>query len=495
MLKDKKIEITVLLATLLVKVVCYFLFIHGASKNITFSSFFIQSPDHGEYVQPIDNFIEYGNYSLSPTGEPYAGRLPGFVFPYIVFRFFFSESASNFLLGLFMLAFSLYVMYLLANRLRQMQIHYLLIFGAIIGLEVLPYYWSWNWTLHPMWLSGACVIAAICFLLKWMDSGNTRHLAVAGFYLAWLFMMRGYTFLFMPFVGVVLCVKWYRAKEAFSKLVAQVLIFTTPFLVFETAWIIRNYVSLARFIPLQTAFVPGGNNQYSEYGYYSATKYSMMELRKLIDCWGGDNFWYFKGADMKWFMDSADATPAKAQFKQVVLDAIPDSMLTRLKHDVLYSYSIKLTTSAHDSIEALIVSKSHLLREQFLSKAKLYHVFVAPANRIKNLVLKNPVQDWPGPSFANSSLLQKLIRLASLTLYAITLLLFVVLSLLKFRAILNNERWLLLFLMSIAIPVTFGWFVNTTHFCYLIPSYVSAFTLNLFILAHVFRESRTRRVS
>lgn len=35
--------------------------------------------------------------------EPYAGRLPGFVFPYIVFRAIFSEITANILLGCFIL--------------------------------------------------------------------------------------------------------------------------------------------------------------------------------------------------------------------------------------------------------------------------------------------------------------------------------------------------------------------------------------------------------
>lgn len=472
------------LGILLLKFIYYFLFIKGDVRASIPNCMFIENPDRYEYLDPIDNYLEHGTYSLFPGGAPYAGRLPGFIFPYMLFRTVFGALISNWLLGFFILGMSILASLKLTNLLYSLTSSVFYTAAGLLGIEVLAYYWHWDWTLHPNSLAISCLIIAITQMYHYFQSGKMGSLFIAGCMLAWVFMLRGFTFMFIPVTLLVLFIFMMRNQYAYKKMLYHGLVFCSSVIVFESAWIVRNFISLQAFIPLQTSFVPGSPRLNADYGYTSSTKPSMMKLRELISCWGGDNFWYFKQADMKWFMTEADQTPASQQFKPVVFSGgISASDLEELKRDVIMSYKKDLNLSAHDSLEKRIVEKSKYLEAEFMNYNGSYNYFVAPFNRIANMLIKNPTQDWPGPSFNESNSLKKLLQLISVAIFSFSIVAFSILLVLKTKTIFKNDLLLLLTLYTFSIVITFGFLINTTHYVYFMQGYVPAVILIILLIS------------
>lgn len=482
-------NLLIVLSILLVKILLYLIFVN---KNITplyGNSIFIDNPDRSEYIAPIDNYIDGGIYSLSFQGSPYAGRLPGYVFPYILFRFVFSQNSSLILLGIFTVLISVVASFKLFKMITKHTASNTAGIISLIALEFLPYYWHWDWTLHPNSLSASCLIIAICFLHQFLSQQNKRDLFYAGFFLAWLFFLRGFTFLFIPITIPVLYFFMKKNQYTFKKTLICLSLFISPLLFSETAWISRNFITLNQFIPLQTSFVPGANSSNGEYGYGSFTKYSMTKLRELINCWGGDNFWYFKNADLNWFASKDSPVSAKDQFSDKIFsEKLSPADLEELRHAVSYSFNHDLSLTQHDSIEKIIVQKSLELKDEFMKSHAAYFYFVAPFMRLNNFLLKNTTQDWPGLAFKDSPIWKKILKLLSLFIYGSSLVTVLTLIIIKFKSILHQCLSLLLMLYTFCIILTFAFVINSAHYSYYIFGYVPSVILILTVITPLIRE-------
>ena len=271
-------------------------------------------------------------------------------------------------------------------------------------------------------------------------------------------------------------------------------LFLSPLLFSETAWISRNYISLHEFIPLQTSFVPGANSSNGEYGYGSYTKYSMTKLRELINCWGGDNFWYFKNADLKWFASTETELSAEEQFsKKIFSEKLDPASLNDLRMAVSFSFRKNLSQAQHDSIEKLVVQKSTELRNEFMRAHTLYFYFVAPIMRLNNFLIKNTTQDWPGLAFKDSPIWKKSLKLLSLLIYTTSILLMTILFILRSKNILKQSFLLLLSLYSICIILTFAIVINSAHYSYYIFGYIPSVILIICVLTPFIREFKGKR--
>lgn len=467
---------------MILKALIYLLFISSSKNLLLEDTIFIDNPDRSEYLRPIDNFVDHGHYSLSPEGEPYAGRLPGYVLPYLPIRLIFNQLTSIWLLGLFTLLMSAIATFKLIKLFKKNNSPWWLIALLITCIEVLPYYWHWDWAIHPNSLAVSCLILSFCSLQNYFESQKKSSLLAAGFFIAWVFMLRGFTFLFIPATLLVIFVfQWKQKKKTITNII-ELGIFILPLFMAEASWIGRNYISLHKFIPLQTTFVPGNDNINNEYGYRSYTKYSMLKLREMINCWGGDNFWYFKNADMKWFTDDENKLPASVQFNASVFTGkITPELLDELKGTVVYSFNPSLNQNQHDSIEKIIVEKSTNLKREFMSNKAWYFYTVAPFKRISNLAIKNTTQDWPGKSFKESGILEKIFKLLSLALYVIGSVSLIFALPFMWKKHKSNPLFQLLLLYFLSVVLVFALVINSAHYSYFMYGFVPA-TILLFAL-------------
>jgi hypothetical protein len=465
--------VTLVTFTFVLKLGIYFLFIGSQSRSDLAGGLFLDSPDRGEYITPMDNYVEHGTYALQPDNEPYAGRLPGFIFPYLLFRIVFSQNVSNFLLGIFILLMSFIASLKLVRLLNDLTGSITAVIFGLAVIMVLPYFWHSDWLLHPYSLAASCLIIGIYFIHSYFRSGE--KLLYSGFFLAWLFMLRGVVFLFIPVAVLIIIIHLKRNSVGYQTLLSHLGIFILPFVLMEAFWIGRNFVTLHKFIPLQTSFVPGANGSNPEYSYNSPAKYSMMKLREFINCWGGDNFWYFKNADMAWFVYGESKTAAAEHFKPVVFEVgITPQQLDSLRKDVRYSFEKDLSQTQHDSIENRIIEKSVIFIKQFKKSKLWYYYLVAPFNRIKNFLFKSPVQDWPGAAFKDLGLIKKGIKIFSFLIYVFILILFPLVLIVKSRTILKNSLFSLLSLFTLALVFTFAFIINAAHYSYFIYGYIPA---------------------
>jgi hypothetical protein len=466
------------LITVLAKVALYFLFISGDPNHIFVNRVFIDNPDRGEFLTPIDNYIGHGNYSLVPDGKPYAGRLPGFVFPYILFRALLNENLANWLLGAFIFGISVFASLQLSKLLYATTGKRAVVFFGLISAEILSYYWHWDWVLHPNSLGASCILLGIVFFYEHLISGKTKYLLLCGFFLSWLFFLRGFTLIFIPVAALVLVLHVYSKTRSVGKCMVKAGVLLLPLGIFEGMWIARNYRSLGEFVPLQTSFVPGSAIGNSEYGFHSMTKPSLMSLRSFIDCWGGDNFWYFSNSDMSWFTSRETEVPAGNRFSPSVFGKglTPDS-IDQLRSDVLFSLVPALTASQHDSIESLVISKSKRYRSRFVSEKPLYFALVSPVKRLGNLFLKNPVQDWPGPT-PRLHHLKMVFKLISAAIYFGNLLVFFLILFFRFRQIKSDSLLMLLALLALGLMLVFAYLLNVAHYSYFIFGYIPLVVFN-----------------
>ncbi|HRH11605.1 MAG TPA: glycosyltransferase family 39 protein [Bacteroidia bacterium] len=420
--------------------------------------------------------------------------MPGYIFPYILFRSLFNQNISLILLGIFTVLISVFASLKLYQLIIEQTGSKVAGVISLISLEILPYYWHWDWTLHPNSPSASCLILAVFYLYRFFTAQKKSDLFYAGFFLTWLFFLRGFTFLFIPITLPVLFFFMKKNQYSIKNTILYLSLFLSPLLFSETAWISRNYISLHEFIPLQTSFVPGANSSNGEYGYGSYTKYSMTKLRELINCWGGDNFWYFKNADLKWFASTETELSAEEQFsKKIFSEKLDPASLNDLRMAVSFSFRKDLSQAQHDSIEKLVVQKSTELRNEFMRAHTLYFYFVAPIMRLNNFLIKNTTQDWPGLAFKDSPLWKKSLKLLSLLIYTTSILLMTILFILRSKNILKQSFLLLLSLYSICIILTFAIVINSAHYSYYIFGYIPSVILIICVLTPFIREFKGKR--
>jgi hypothetical protein len=458
-------SLILIIAIICAKLLGYLLFIHGTEFEDVGP--FNTRHDFSEYVIPIDNLIERGKYAMYVDSEPYAGRLPGFVFPYVLFRLFATPKMAVILEGSFLLIISIISTSLLLKRVFVSVTlpGRIAVFFCIV---LFPYYWYWDWVIHPNSLAVSCLYFAIYFFPRAMNGQTLWPTITISFFLTWLFMLRGFTFFIFPLTLVVLCFAWWRYSRKLSYVACKALFFVLPFVLFEGVWITRNYVSLGKFVPLQTSFVPGANTGNSEYSFRSPAKPSLVPVRELVDAWGGDNFWYFKNGDFGWLVDSKQKAPATEVFPKVVFDAgIGAEELIHLKQLIQQSYIVP------DSALELSISATAVdLRARFMETQTWYHFLVSPLNRARNFLARNVVQDWPGPSFLAGTIPQKVFKLLSVASYWFSILVLVA-AVIFYRKQLRSSLYIAWMICNAAcLILVFSTVINAAHYTYFATGYV-----------------------
>lgn len=460
-----------LLLALGIKLILYFIFVlPDNNPKRKFSGPFIKSADHSEYIRPIDNLIEKGVYALDDHSEPYAGRLPGFVFPYIIFRAALNEQAANICLGIFILTLAIIASYVLGLLLYNLTKKRWAFMSGFVLINFIPYFWHYEWTLHTSSLGVSCLVFFAYYFYSYKKSEQKKHLLYAGFFLSWLLLLRGFCFVYLP---IVLCfLFFYEKRKGLKELLVAFFLFLLPLGIFESAWITRNFISLHKFVPLQTSFVPGTESKNPEYGYQSVTKYSLTKVRELIFTWGGENAWYFPDSDISWFSWQGGKNESDFKFDEsIFFDGFTKDTLMLLRNDVFFSYREGLSESQHDSIESRIIRASEHLKAKFKANKAGYYYFYAPFKRLKNYLFRNVTQDWPGPIFAKSNSIQKGFRLFSILFYVLMLIQVLIFPVTFFKQRKqdgNSSLYLLFYCLLLASLLPFMFLIAMSHYTYFI---------------------------
>ncbi len=300
-------------------------------------------PDTYSYFWPFEYLIKQGRY-----WEDY--RMPGYGLPYGLFFLLTRDSDLSyaymaiFNLTLILSAILVSVNYVLRFTGNKLYAH---LTGGIWVISVISHWWFW--LLPDPTVAAVNVLTAIALA--------ERNYLGSGIGLAYMTFARPLSGILLP-IGA-LCVIWIHRYQ--KSIFRKVLYFILPFLVLDSLWIVRSYITYRDFRPLHGTGTTYGYSVLENKNVFYI-KRRLGENLSLNDClslWNGDYKPYF--------------------------NLIPDQYLSPTQKDSL-SILLKLLTSTpatadpcalQDSSEHIAWKLSHSLKvPSYTALAyRFYHTF------------------------------------------------------------------------------------------------------------------------
>ena len=159
-----------------------------------------------------------------------------------------------------------------------------------------------------------------------------------------------------------------------------------------------------------------------------------------------------------------------------------DSLIS-LKKDLKRSYNKNLSIEERSKIDERIVAKAKKYRSIYANEHPLNYYLISPLKRMKNFLIVNPTQDWPGPSFSESSFSYKSYKIFSIALYLLSIiavLIYAVLVIIKKNY--RSKLGLICLFYSISLMFTFGFLVELSIIMYYATGFVSGWIILIIIL-------------
>jgi hypothetical protein len=374
------------------------------------SGYVFKMNDYDYFLGTVDNYMKSGTMTYYDQVKPFAGRMPGYGFPYLLIRLVTGQSAGlAILIGMQVLlsAISTYILGLIA----------LIIFGNERIFKIV--FWCFAISAPTIifdifTLSESFSISAILFfhyfLLRFCLANKNQHLFLSGFFLAWAIFLR-------PFLGTFILVAplflliWISKKETFIKAIPKITLFLLPFIVFESAWIARNFNVLHRFIPLETSLT-------ESYGEEGAYRTSAIGIRSMINAWGGETGEFYDGSEGWWFHEAAGDQIQAYEFKPYVFNsAFTKDSLIQLKFIFNQSVNHDLSPQTRDSLNMLANRIALRYAADYKSKNAFRFYFINPFKMYGKLVFSNGTRLLMMPSVDKMNLIQKAIKMFYLLFY------------------------------------------------------------------------------
>ena len=271
----------------------------------------ISSGDTFSYTGAMENYIQTGTYFFDNGKERvYAGRMPYYSLPYLLFRNFFNLAAAYDAVVIFQVVIeSLAILYfgLTLLMLGCSKITYWI--GVLLLIFSYNFSHSSNY-ISPESLTSSLILIFIYTYLSYVNKKNNTNLFVLGLMIALLACLKAY----------------------------MVLI---PLVVVLTPWIIRNYGVYKKFVPLQITTTAGYSYTEADFAY-----------RKFVQAWGGDIIFWEKSAAGCYFIPTPEI---HCEFK------FPTYVFTD-------KYGIEEIKNVRDKYVKLQGSFSPVLEEQVVSE-------------------------------------------------------------------------------------------------------------------------------
>lgn len=449
------------------------------------------SKDYGELLGPADSFIENGTYSLrEQSDQPYAGRLPGYSVPYMLLRSVLPQGLALLLLILGQIALSAFAAVRISQLIFRISEKKWLFYAALLGVSVLSYSLPWEGWTYPESFGLSAWLLGVYYFQQALDLRSGKAFLWSGFFVAWAFFLRGFLGVYFLAFALVFGAMWLRRHQARGSIFKFALLFILPLFIMESAWTIRNKLSLGEWVFLQTSF--GWSDVEQEYALDKVYKPSMLELRKLIASWGGDNVHFYPESDMSYFY-MKDEPDSFFPFPNDIFDDsfTPDS-LRYIRTLVQSSFNKELPIETRIKADQELASKAEDFRQRFRKKHAGYAYLKAPLLRLKNLVVRNVTSNWPGPAFSASPIWYKAYKLIVLAMYFISMIIGALSTLYLVFMKRSEASFHLLWISTALLALTFMFLINTAEFKYFMTASVNLFLLSLIGLGE-FLSLRSRK--
>ena len=277
-------KFTLITVTFIVKLIFFGLYF--PAEIVTPGMLGIPGGDTESYFLPIENLLNGGGYIPDY-------RLPGYGLIYLALRLLFSKIiVYNALIVLQWIVSTLSIYYLaksvwlVAKRTSLFHITFFLhLFST--STNVLDYY------LLTESFTTSSLIFSIYFLIQHLQKGGNKFLLISGSMICWGIFMRPVLLPILGIYSVIIIWHLYTQRVRPSVILYSIFLMGLPFLIIDTAWIIRNYIQHNRIVPLTTTQYPLD----LELTYYN-------ELMGFVIAWGGDRTWWKPDAEIRWFINN-----------------------------------------------------------------------------------------------------------------------------------------------------------------------------------------------
>lgn len=384
------------------------------------SSIVIKTSDYGYFIEPVENYFKDGAgvvYYTKPS-EPFAGRMPGYWFPYWIIRLGFSSFyALNILIVLQILLSSLSVFYLAKaafNIYQNIKAFYFVYFLFLLT----PYILSFDlFTQSESFAVSASIFHLYFFSNYVYKSGKKIDLFFSGFFLAWLIFLRPFTGIAILFVPLFLFLYSFRRKEGLKAAISNVLVFCLVFIIFEVSWTTRNYVQLKKLIPLESSLEDSYGKLYSK---------PWIQIRQMIVTFGEDAAYFEPGTMSAWFKNKGDSTVAKDEyaFKKELFQNVSftKDSIVELKQKY-HAYMDEMNPEKEKLLFNDCLNTSLRYQKEY-SKANFFKVYVKyPCIRFCKFIFNSGSSYLIFPPFSKMNLHQKNFKLFSSFTYYISIVL------------------------------------------------------------------------
>lgn len=374
----------------------------------------VMQNDYYMFLHPVDTYLKTGVFTLDGV-KTFAGRMPGYSVPYFLLRCVLDQPTALWLLIIFQVILDAVSVYWLA-KLAQLLFKHSRYFYSVFFVAAISTYTS---IFDVFTLAESFAVSATIFLLYYLytafEKQNKIYLLWAGFFLAWLIFLRPFLGLLVILVPLIIFIRTWKV-ESVKMAFVKGFIFVLPFCLAESVWIIRNFVMLDKFVPLETALD-------ESYGKFGAYRTSAIAIRQLISAWGGETGEFYDQSEASWFHNAKGKEIEAYEFKPHVFNAgFTKDSLVQLKKWFDASASPDLRDSQKDSFNTLAEQTALRYRLDYEQHNKARVFLINPFIRLQKLVFSNPNMSMPLPKFSEMNLLEKGIKLFYVALYFVIIL-------------------------------------------------------------------------
>lgn len=402
------------------------------------------------YVDPIDNYIEKGEYFFNNGTEKISmGRAPYYGITYFIFRVFLPQGISYDMVAILQIIVeSLSIVYLSALCLLILKSRLAFLLTYLLLLVSLNSTF-WSTTLLTESLSISFIIFFSWHYYQYITSGKKWSLFFSGLFLAFTVLLKPYFILLYVPVGILfLFERPFSIKKVFSNtiLVLGILI------LLAAPYTIRNVVRFNRFMPFTQL-----------YGGYNFSK-ANLACKEFIRAWGGSIVFWDKRSAGCYFEPTPDI-PCEFVFPEYVLC---DGYSMKDIEDVRNQY-VALQKNPSPALDDSVAAEFNRLTSLFKKYKPIRYYLVTPLLLIKNFLFHSGSYYL---SISKTSSCYKgyqlLLKLSQSGLYYLTL--FAGFAGLIFIFLKDKHSYMILFI-PVYLVVFFPLAIHATEFRYFAPSY------------------------
>jgi hypothetical protein len=444
--------------------------------------------DTFSYFGAFDNLISKGEY------DPFY-RMPGVGFIYYLFRLLFSQQISHAFFVLFQIVFdsiACYFLSKLAYQLTKSKLFFVITFILSVSNS---YFSVFNiWLLSESLCTSSLILSVYFFYQAILHKHQKeKSILLCGLFISWAIFCRPIYVPVLLFYFILFT--FYLYKKNIKLLSRYLLIFISPFLLFDAIWVYAGYQHSHKLFFLQHSSYQTSkeNNKNTEAYMREPWKIALVQF---VTSFGGDVVDWNPDAEITWFN-------ANIQFKQskecklpgyAFTDYYNQDSLVLVKRNIEIIYDSLTKNPVRDSLKATTEQSLTRFTQNFKKQKPFHYHVLSRLIILKKFLFHQPTYNLYSKPFNELNKINKTIKLLFFLMYYIYLFGFFM----SLIYLLINKK-ILLFL-PVLLLVFFGIgiypFLRFCEYRYIVPVipfllFLSSYTI--YSILKLFRKTTWKR--